>query len=196
MSPPPPASPLSPVPASAVTDEWRAKVAGSLINPDTLLATDYMNHFSEVLMMIELLPDMPDMLADCMAWQPKSYQQHFLNSGLNYGALAAEAYEHVPEPLRISFEMTVAQLNAVIEITIKRVGAELAIGAEGQIRETVAACSATLRKLTDTLGGIINGATETLNQAHIDAMMSAAGGIPAPAPPDAVSQDDIDKLFG
>ncbi|MSO72969.1 MAG: hypothetical protein EXQ84_05100 [Rhodospirillaceae bacterium] len=78
-----------------VPEVWRVKVAVTLINPDSLLATDYLNHFNEVVMLIGMLPDMPDMLPDCEAWKPKSYPEHFLNAGLTYGALAAEAYAHM-----------------------------------------------------------------------------------------------------
>lgn len=185
--------------AAAVPNEWREKVAGTLINPDTLLATDYMNHFSEVVMLIELLPDMPDMLADCMAWKPKSYPQHFIDSGLNYGPIAAEAYDHVPPAIKIPFELTVSQLNAVINMTVKRAAAAIAINAVEELRLAISAGGATMRTLSETLSGIINGATQTLDQAHIDAMMSG-GDAPMPMASEGggvgVSQDDIDKLFG
>jgi hypothetical protein len=187
----------SPNDDTAVPDIWRAKVAGTLINPDTLLATDYMNHFNEVVMLIEMLPDMPDMLADCMAWESKSYAQHFRESRLDYGALAVDAYEHVPRGIKGPFELTVAQLNAVIALTIKRAAMAIANHAAHDTRFAVDAGIATLRKLSETLGGIINGSRQTMDQAHIDAMMAGGGmaEIPANAPIAAGSQADIDKLF-
>jgi hypothetical protein len=51
------------------------------INPVSLLATDYLNHFNEAVMLLELIPDMPDMLEDAKRWAPKPYKQHFRDSG-------------------------------------------------------------------------------------------------------------------
>ncbi|MBL8629739.1 MAG: hypothetical protein JNM81_08935 [Rhodospirillaceae bacterium] len=180
-----------------VSEAWRTKVAGTLINPDTLLATDYMNHFNEVVMLIEMLPDMPDMLPDCAAWKTKSYPQHFLDSRLDYGHLAAEAYEHVPPDIIGPFELTVAQLNAVIALTIKRAAAAIAKNASDETRFAVDAGITTLRKLSDTLGGIINGSQQTLDQAHIDAMMAGSELSTSLVTTTACgsTQDDIDKLF-
>ena len=38
------------------------------INPQTGLATDYLNHFNEVMMLLEMLPDMPDCAEDVLEW--------------------------------------------------------------------------------------------------------------------------------
>ena len=40
------------------------------VHPDTGLATDYLNHFNEVVMLLEMLPDMPDFAEDVLAWEP------------------------------------------------------------------------------------------------------------------------------
>lgn len=178
-----------------VPQAWQAKVAGTLINPDTLLATDYMNHFNEVVMLIEMLPDMPDMLPDCLAWQSKSYAEHFEACKLDYGPLAVEAYDAVPPAIKSRFELTVAQLNAVIGLTIKRASAAIASNATHDTRFAVDAGIATLRKLSETLGGIINGSQQTMHQTHIDAMMAGAAPTNAVASPSADTQADIDKLF-
>ena len=44
------------------TEELRDRLEGSNINPNTFLATDYLNHFNELVMFLEMIPDMPDML--------------------------------------------------------------------------------------------------------------------------------------
>lgn len=181
--------------AESVPEEWRAKVAGTLINPDTLLATDYMNHFNEVVMLIEMLPDMPDMLPDCAAWQSKSYSEHFLGSGLAYGPLAAEAYKQIPTTIKAPFELTVAQLNAAISLTIKRAAAAIALEATDEMRRSVGAGVTVMRRLSETLAGIINGSKQTMDQEEIDAMLGAANDSVAPASTGG-GQADIDKLFG
>ena len=44
-----------------VSDAWQQRVAGTVINPSTLLATDYLNHFNEVIMTVDMVPDMPEL---------------------------------------------------------------------------------------------------------------------------------------
>jgi hypothetical protein len=184
-------------PSDSVSEIWRAKVKGTLINPDTLLATDYMNHFNEVMMLIEMLPDMPDMLADCVGWQSKTYPEHFMQIGLDYGPLAAEAYKYVPSSIKVPFELTVAQLNAVIGLTVKRAAASIAVNDVDEMRRSISAGTLAMRKLSETLAGIINGSKQTVDQDEIDAMMGAPNdNIPVAAAPAGGAQDDIDKMFG
>ncbi len=56
----------------------KALVLDTNVNDDTYLATDYLNHFNEIVMLLEMIPDMPDILEDAKEWRPKSYDQHFL----------------------------------------------------------------------------------------------------------------------
>ena len=50
-----------------------AALTAANINPSTGLATDYLNHFNEVVMLMEMLPDMPDCAEDVLEWQPLDY---------------------------------------------------------------------------------------------------------------------------
>ena len=65
-----------------------ALLEGTNIHPDTLLATDYLNHFNEIAMMIEMLPMMPDAIEDIGGWELLSYQDHFRISGLRDADMA------------------------------------------------------------------------------------------------------------
>jgi len=183
--------------SSSIAEIWREKVKGTLINPNTLLATDYMNHFNEVMMLVEMLPDMTDILPDCVGWQSKTYPEHFFQIGLDYGPLSAEAYRHVTSSIKVPFELTVAQLNAVIHLTVKRATATIVIDALDEMRRSFSAGTIAMRKLSETLSGIINGSKQTIDQADIDAIMDASNDDTGPAStaPNG-SQDDIDKLFG
>ena len=53
------------------------------INPATGLSTDYLNHFSEALMALEMVRDMPECIEDLRAWTPKTYAEHFAGSRLS-----------------------------------------------------------------------------------------------------------------
>ncbi len=90
------------------------RVKGSNIDETTLLATDYLNHFNEIVMLLEMVPDMPDMFEVVKAWQPKSYKDHFKDSTIADKDLAIEAYDHVPGIYREPFEQTIEQINSMI----------------------------------------------------------------------------------
>lgn len=85
------------------------------IHPKTGLATDYLNHFNEVVMLLEMLPDMPDCEDDVLAWEPSSYADHFQRTGFVAKDLAISAYEAVPLDLKTHFETLVERLNVMIE---------------------------------------------------------------------------------
>ena len=60
------------------------------INPRTGLATDYLNHFNEAVMLLEMIPDMPECVEDFLQWQPLSYAEHFIASNFMARDLAIE----------------------------------------------------------------------------------------------------------
>ncbi len=84
------------------------------IHPETGLATDYLNHFNEVVMLLEMLPDMPEAAADVFAWAPASYETHFERSGFAGRALALAAWRAADPSIREGLEGVVARLDAAI----------------------------------------------------------------------------------
>ncbi len=74
---------------------FRARLAGTNINAESLLATDYLNHFNEAVMMLDLVADMPEMLDDIKAWKPLSYVEHFRASQFAERDLAIEGLWHL-----------------------------------------------------------------------------------------------------
>jgi len=84
------------------------------INPQTGLATDYLNHFNEVMMLLEMLPAMPDCADDVLAWEPLGYEGHFENSTFKDKQLAIQAYRAAPVYLREHLERQVKEINALV----------------------------------------------------------------------------------
>lgn len=84
------------------------------INPQTGLATDYLNHFNEVMMLLEMLPDMPDCAEDVLEWEPLDYEGHFENSSFKDKNLAILAYHAAPGYLREHLEAQVEEINALV----------------------------------------------------------------------------------
>src|SRR5438067_13612117 len=63
------------------------------LNPRSGLATDYLNHFNEAIMLLEMVPDMPECAEDFLTWTPLTYAEHFWASNFKARDLAIEAYE-------------------------------------------------------------------------------------------------------
>lgn len=180
----------------------RTRVEGTNINPDTLLATDYLNHFNEVIMILEMVGDMPEMLEDVKAWQPKSYAEHFRDSGLSVGELAIEAYACSPPRHREAFERTIDQIHHVLAKGIDNIEQAIAGGHPELIRLAAQAVSRALQLLNDTASAIIHGGENTMDQAHIDELLGhpqpsggSDAGATAEAASDGLDQSAIDSLF-
>lgn len=142
----------------AVTAFDPACLAGTPINPATLLATDYLNHFNDVEMILEMLPGTPDYFDEIAGWQPRSYVEHFASSSLRDAPLAIEVYAHVPATIRAPFEDVVARLNRTAAAAIERAGAAIRSQDPVRIADICLAAASELRGLIHEAGGIINGA--------------------------------------
>jgi hypothetical protein len=147
------------------------KVRDSNIDGTTLLATDYLNHFNEVVMLLEMVPDMPEMLDDVKEWQPKSYQDHFRDSTIAEKDLAVEAYEHVPAIYREPFEQTVEQINAMVAFAVQRLEKNLAAGETDMLKANAENLSRLLQRLMDMASAIIHGSAKTMDQSEIDVLL-------------------------
>src|SRR6201991_3264811 len=94
-----------PAPVKVGGDGARAaQLRAANINPRTGLATDYLNHFNEAIMLLEMIPDMPECAEDFLSWQPLSYREHFRASNFKARDLAIEAYDSANEVIRTEFE--------------------------------------------------------------------------------------------
>ena len=150
---------------------YQEKVRDTNINEQTLLATDYLNHFNEIVMTLEMVPDMPELLEEAREWQPRSYQEHLLASTFSDRELAAEAYNHVPRKFRDPLEQTISQIDHLIATTIDRLESDLTQGDMNLVRENATALSRVIQRLMDVAGGIINGSAKTMEQSEIDILI-------------------------
>jgi hypothetical protein len=153
------------------TAAFRDRVRGTNICETTLLATDYLNHFNEIVMLLEMVPDMPELFEEAQAWQPKSYVEHFTGSNSPFSALAAELYPHVPARYRVPFDTTIGQLTALIARTMRIAADALAKQDMRALRHRIAVSLDPLRRLIDIAGGIIHGADKALSQDGIDSLI-------------------------
>ena len=84
------------------------------INPKTYLATDYLNHFNEAIMLLEMIPDLPDCAEDFLSWQPMSYSEHFTASNFKARDLAIAAYEAAAPTVRTEFDSLTAYMTSIL----------------------------------------------------------------------------------
>jgi len=149
--------PDAPRPRAFYTRTYRLLARDTNINGETLLATDYLNHFNEVVMLIELLPGAPEFMVDVAAWRPKSYADHFRNGGFVHKALAIAAYHHSPAVYCEAFDAVVATLDDMLLAGIVALNDATATHAAEAVDHTAADLIATARGYIDQASAIING---------------------------------------
>ena len=151
---------------------YASRAEGTNINPQTLLATDYLNHFNEIIMLLEMIPDMADCLEEARAWQPKGYQDHFRDSQFRDKDLAIAAYDHVPRLYRRAFDDTVEQMNLLVALSLERIAQAVAKGEAAALRMACSDASRGLQKMMDVASAIIHGSGRRLSQSEIDGFMA------------------------
>jgi hypothetical protein len=151
-------------PQTGRIDEARAAVLRAAnINPRTGLATDYLNHFNEAIMLLEMVPDMPECAEDFLTWSPLSYAEHFWASNFKARDLAIEAYEL--SDAKVEFDNITASMTSILTA----VGTAMREATQDKTRATLADQATNwVKPLVALAGGIINGASE----ANVEAIMA------------------------
>ena len=151
-------------------EEYRARLQGTTIDPNTFLSTDYFNLFNEVIMLFGMLPDMPDMLEEIDLWKFRTYCEHFQASGLTFADLAIEVYPMAPQELRLRLEALVDVMRLDIEAARAEFHELLATHQDAILAEKAVNCSMTLQRMVDEGSAIVHGSVGSLDQAAIDSM--------------------------
>ena len=130
------------------------RLAAANINPVTGLSTDYLNHFSEAIMLLDFVLHIPECRDDLARWRPRSYREHFAASDLRHRDLALAAYNSVEEQTRRQFDATCEALNIMILSTRAALRAELP---EPVVLRVVTDAMAKLKPLFARASAIIHG---------------------------------------
>ena len=134
----------------------RLRVAN--INPRTGLATDYLNHFNEAIMLLEMIPDIPECAADFLEWHPLSYAEHFTASNFKARDLAIEAYQSADVKIRTEFDNITSTMTSILTA----VGSAMREVRQDKTRATLAEqATGWVKPLVALAGGIINGGSES-----------------------------------
>lgn len=111
---------------SAMIGHFRSHIPGTNINEATLLASDYLNHFHELVMLLEAVESDPEgFTEDLLGWRPLTYEEHFSASGFRDKTLAVAAYHRAPRAIRVRFDEAVAKLHGEAITVIAEVAVEL-----------------------------------------------------------------------
>jgi hypothetical protein len=142
-----------------------AQLRAANINPRTGLATDYLNHFNEAIMLLEMIPDMPECAEDFLVWQPLSYAEHFTASNFKARDLAIAAYDSADTRIRAEFDNITSAMTSILTA----VSAAMREVSQDQSRARLAEqATGWVKPLATLAGGIINGGTE----ADVDYIMT------------------------
>src|SRR5881397_1833223 len=102
-------------PPTGLIDPARAEqLRAANINPRTGLATDYLNHFNEAVMLLEMIPDMPECAEDFLAWHPQTYREHFMASNFKARDLAIQAYDSTDAIIRAEFDNITTAMTSIL----------------------------------------------------------------------------------
>jgi hypothetical protein len=142
-----------------------ARLRAANINPRTGLATDYLNHFNEAIMLLEMIPDMPECAKDFLLWYPLSYREHFTASNFKARDLAIEAYESADATIRAEFDNITSAMTSILTA----VSAAMREVRQDRSRATLAEqATGWVKPLVVLAGAIINGGAE----ADVDYIMT------------------------
>lgn len=151
---------------AAVADDHAASSSLANINPRTGLATDYLNHFNEAIMLLDMIPDMPDCTDDFLNWQPLTYCEHFAASHFKGREIAISAYNSADPAIRAEFDNIISTMTSILTT----VGAAMREVKHQETRAILAEQAAGWVKPLVTLAGAMINAGNT--EADIDRIMN------------------------
>jgi hypothetical protein len=153
-----------------------ARLSAANINPKTGLASDYLNHFNEAIMLLDLLPQTPECIVELIGWEPLSYEEHFAASHFKEKDLAVAAYQAAPPESRLQLDELADTMNALLAATCETLQKRASLGAANAL---AAETAARLKPLIARAGAVFNGydlessgdMTTGEQQATVDALL-------------------------
>lgn len=168
------------------------------INPYSLLATDFLNQFNEVAMILEMALDWPEGLEELKQWRPRTYVEHFEKSGFSDASIVIAAYHAAPRIPKTRFESLVYELDQSITQGLQALSQAIqqsggAANLSPPLADAAYALGVEIRHGVRCLSAIINIGPSGIEQKDIDDVM---GDPKAPSPlalNDSFSSIDADQ---
>jgi hypothetical protein len=138
-----------------------ARLKAANINPKTGLATDYLNHFNEAIMLLDLLPHTPECIVELIGWEPLSYEEHFAASHFKDKELAIAAYRGAEPIARVRLDELADTMNALLVATCETFQRRSSLESANAL---AAETAARLKPLVARAGAVINGYDRALGR--------------------------------
>jgi len=141
------------------------------IGSQSYLSSDYLNLFTEIVILLEEVTDYPEYMDDIRDWKARSYCDHFRASSLPFSDLAIWAYEHAPSD-------NLERFNDLVDIAIELIvecqeKVEIAIKARSldAQRSWLVSQTKQIRDVLDQAGLLIDRNEHHVSQADIDKLL-------------------------
>lgn len=134
------------------------------VNISTGFATNYLNHYVEILLLLEMLPSMPEGVDDIKQWQPINYSDHVKQSGLPNHHLVLEAFNHTDWKRREALEKASNTADvAILHYAKKAINA--ASNGDTDLIQTIAEeAKVVLTPILEKISGVINAPSSYDNE--------------------------------
>jgi len=146
--------------------------AAALVNPASGIANDYLNHFNEILLLIENLPTLlPEMLDELLEWNPVTYREYFAKSQLPGSARALQIYDGLDDTFRRDFESIIDGINAMALASIEVIRAHRSPAGEIDPSKVSDFCE----NASSAIRSALNRAADLVNNGRTSAAESPQG---------------------
>lgn len=142
--------------------------AAALVNPASGIANDYLNHFNEILLLIENLPTLlPEMLDELLEWRPVTYREYFAKSLLPGSARALQIYDGLDDGFRREFEGVIDGVNAMAQASIEVIRAHRDPNGEldpSKVSDFCENASCAIRSALNRASDLVNNGREKVDE--------------------------------
>ena len=138
----------------------------------TGLATDFLNQFNEVSMLLDMIVDDPSLIEDLEAWRSRDYVAHFAASGFADRHLVLEAYELSPPLTRRRFDALCGELADVLAQGLAFLSNCRTAGADAAVPAVAQALGEEVRQQLGRLDTLIHAGRLRPTQSRVDSMFA------------------------
>lgn len=124
------------------------------LDPVTGLASDYLNHFYEPLLVLEHIRDDPELIEELACWSPSSYVGHFGKSDRPDRMSVLAAYMESPPHIRQQLDQVAAEAGQAIAGGLATILRNARLGDD--VEKPAATLARTLRDYVRALAAIIH----------------------------------------
>ena len=125
------------------------------------LATNYLNHYIEILLLIEMLPDMRECFEDIRTWKPMSYCEYAACSQLPNSELVLKVYDSVDAERRRNLDAIAHEADTALMSFINRAGTALDLNDTNLLKEIALEAKEYLTPTIERMTGVITPNAKT-----------------------------------